>query len=399
METRHITSMEELPEAAAALKLGGLVAVPTETVYGLCANGMDSEAVAALYEVKGRPEVKPLSLMIAGPAEIEKYARDIPPAAYTLAARFWPGPLTLVLPAKSTVPSIVRAGGDTIGLRCPAHKMTLALLDRLRLPLAGPSANPSGKPSPKTAEEVLAYFDGKIDAVVDGGECGIGRESTILDLTVRPFRILREGALSREEIENALLSQLRLIGVTGGTGSGKTTVMRTLCRKGVLGLDCDVIYHELLESSEEMLDAIHERFPACFREGKLDRKMLGTIVFAVPEALADLNAIAHKFVHEEVHRRLRSYVWEGGSVAVIDAIALFESGLAEECVFTVGITAPREKRLRRIMEREGISEDYALSRIEAQPEDAYYEARCDYLLVNDGTMEELEEKCKNLFGI
>lgn len=399
METRRITSPEELPEAAAALKLGGLVAVPTETVYGLCANGLDSEAVAALYEIKGRPEVKPLSLMIAGPAEMEKYARDIPPAAFALAARFWPGPLTLVLPAKTVVPSIVRAGGDTVGLRCPAHKMTLALLDRLRLPLAGPSANPSGMPSPRTAGEVLSYFDGKIDAVVDGGECGIGRESTILDLSVRPFRILRQGALSREEIENALLSQVRLIGVTGGTGCGKTTVMRTLCANGVLGLDCDVIYHELLENSAEMLSAIEHRFPSCFRDGKLDRKKLGTIVFAVPEALKDLNAIAHRFVHEEVHRRLREYVWQGGTVAVIDAIALFESGLSEECVFTVGVTAPKEIRLRRIMAREGISEDYALSRIEAQPADAYYEARCDYLLVNDGTVEELEQKCKNLFGI
>ena len=399
MDTRRITSMEQLPEAAAALKLGGLVAVPTETVYGLCANGLDSEAVAALYEIKGRPEVKPLSLMVAGPGEIEKYAKDIPPAAFALAARVWPGPLTLVLPAMSSVPSIVRAGGDTVGLRCPAHPMTLALLDRLRLPLAGPSANPSGKPSPKTAEEVLSYFDGKIDAVVDGGACGIGRESTILDLTVRPFRILRQGALSREDIENALLRQVRLIGVTGGTGSGKTTVMQALCEKGVLGLDCDVIYHELLESSEEMLAAIRERFPACFMDGKLDRKKLGTIVFAVPEALADLNAIAHKFVREEVHRRLREYVWQGGSVAVIDAIALFESGLADECVFTVGVTAPRETRLARIMAREGISEDYALSRIEAQPDDAYYESRCDYLLVNDGTMEDLVDKCKNLFGI
>ena len=156
--------------------------------------------------------------MVAGPAEIEKYAEHIPPAAFILAARFWPGPLTLVLEAKKdVVPSIVRAGKDTVGLRCPAHPLTLSLLERARLPLAGPSANPSGAPSPTTAQQVLAYFDGQIEGVIDGGECTLSRESTILDLTQKPFKILREGALAKEEIENALLSGVRLIGDRPGS--------------------------------------------------------------------------------------------------------------------------------------------------------------------------------------
>ena len=176
------------------------------------------------------------------------WAEHIPPAAFILAARFWPGPLTLVLEArKDVVPSIVRAGKDTVGLRCPAHPLTLSLLERARLPLAGPSANPSGAPSPTTAQQVLAYFDGQIEGVIDGGECTLSRESTILDLTQKPFKILREGALAKEEIENALLSGVRLIGVTGGSGSGKTTVTQFLAAQGVLALDCDKIYHELLE--------------------------------------------------------------------------------------------------------------------------------------------------------
>ncbi len=399
METRMIRSPEELPTAAAAVNLGGLVAVPTETVYGLCVNGLDAEAVAALYEVKGRPEIKPLSLMIAGPSEIRKYARDIPPAAYTLAARFWPGPLTLVLPAKSAVPSIVRAGKDTVGLRCPDHPLTLALLERLRLPLAGPSANPSGLPSAKSAEEVLAYFDGRIDAVVDGGPCGIGKESTVLDLSAKPFRILRQGALSQEDIHAALYAGIRLIGVTGGTGSGKTTVTRFLGENGFLVLDCDAIYHELLADCVPMLSEMRDRFPDAFSSGALDRKKLGAIVFADAAALADLNAITHRYVRREVHRRLDEFAWNGGSAAVIDAIGLFESGLAEECAVTVGVTAPRELRLRRIMAREGIREDYALSRIEAQNDDAFFEERCDYLLRNDGTLDDLLGKCKKLFGI
>ena len=269
METRVYTEENDIPVAAASLRLGGLVAVPTETVYGLCANGLDAEAVAHLYEVKGRPEVKPLSLMVAGPAEIEKYAEHIPPAAFILAARFWPGPLTLVLEAKKdVVPSIVRAGKDTVGLRCPAHPLTLSLLERARLPLAGPSANPSGAPSPTTAQQVLAYFDGQIEGVIDGGECTLSRESTILDLTQKPFKILREGALAKEEIENALLSGVRLIGVTGGSGSGKTTVTQFLAAQGVLALDCDKIYHELLETNADMLAEIEARFPAVFKNGK-----------------------------------------------------------------------------------------------------------------------------------
>ena len=153
METRVYTEENDIPVAAASLRLGGLVAVPTETVYGLCANGLDAEAVAHLYEVKGRPEVKPLSLMVAGPAEIEKYAEHIPPAAFILAARFWPGPLTLVLEAKKdVVPSIVRAGKDTVGLRCPAHPLSSApgcLLPGLRRTLRVlPALRPRSRCSP-----------------------------------------------------------------------------------------------------------------------------------------------------------------------------------------------------------------------------------------------------------
>ena len=119
----------------------------------------------------------------------------------------------------------------------------------------------------------------------------------------------------------------------------------------MLALDCDKIYHELLETNVDMLAEIEARFPAVFKNGKLDRKMLGAIVFAVPEALRDLNAITHRYVREDIYRRLREYVWQGGTVAVVDAIALFESGISEDCVFTVGVTAPDDERCARIMAR------------------------------------------------
>ena len=241
MDTLIISDEKSLPLAAGILRGGGLTAVPTETVYGLCANGLDAGAVSALYEVKGRPEIKPLSLMIPGPEDMDKYARDIPDAARTLAERFWPGPLTIILPAVESIPSVTLAGGKTVGLRCPDHPLTLALLRLTGFPLAGPSANPSGQPSPKTAAQVLSYFDGKIGAVVDGGPCGIGKESTILDMT------------AEEALDDALVENMTVYGLSGGSGSGKTTVLEYLTQRGALGLDCDAIYHELLEKDEDML--------------------------------------------------------------------------------------------------------------------------------------------------
>ena len=172
------------------------------------------------------------------------------------------------------------AGGDTVGLRCPDHPLTLALLRSCGLPLAAPSANPSGEPSPKTAEQVLAYFDGKIDAVIDGGPCGVGRESTLIDLSRAPYRILREGALPESEIADALADEMTVIGMTGPSGCGKTTALRELEKLGALALDCDAVYHELLESDADLIKALDSAFPGTVRDGGLDRGALGRIVFA-----------------------------------------------------------------------------------------------------------------------
>lgn len=195
---------EEAPRAAELLAGGKLVAVPTETVYGLAADATQAEAVRENYEAKGRPETKPLNVLVDGMAMVETVCREIPREAYRLAGAFWPGPLTMILKGKGTLPSIVPAGGDTQGVRCPDHPVTLAIIRALGRPLACPSANLSGRASPRSAEDVLAQLSGRIDAVVDGGRCTVGVESTILDLTVIPFRILRQGGLSREEIEAVL---------------------------------------------------------------------------------------------------------------------------------------------------------------------------------------------------
>jgi len=194
----------DMSYAADILKNGGLVAVPTETVYGLAGNGLDAEAVAKIYEVKGRPAIKPLSLLVPDLEVAATVCMDIPERARLLAEAFWPGPLTIVLPRRDTVPDIVTAGGDTIGVRCPDHQKTLELLRLAGVPAAAPSANISDMPSPKSAQDVLEYFDGKIECLIDGGVCVLGVESTIVSLINEPYKILRQGALSEDDIKRVL---------------------------------------------------------------------------------------------------------------------------------------------------------------------------------------------------
>ena len=383
MKTEIISKQTELRAAAALLQAGRLVAVPTETVYGLAGNGLDETAVEQIYEVKGRPAVKPLSLMVPDESAMERYCEAVPPQAHALARRFWPGPLTIVLKAKDLVPEIVRAGGETVGLRCPDHPMTLELLRLARVPFAAPSANPSGEESPKTARQVEKYFDGKIAAIVDGGPCGLGKESTLIEMSHSPYRILRQGALPREEIADALAESMCIVGVTGGTGCGKTTALKALAQRGALVLDCDAIYHELLETDKGLLDEIEAAFPGTVQEGQLRRKQLGAIVFRDEAALGRLNAITHRHIAQEVQRRLREHAMAGGTLAAIDAIELFSSGMAERCDFTIGVVADEEIRAARIMARDGIDRDYALLRIRAQRPDSYFREHCGVILENN----------------
>lgn len=186
--------------AADIICRGGLVAIPTETVYGLGANGLDEQAVIKIFEAKGRPQDNPLILHVAEPAEIEKFCHDIPQAAYDLAEKFWPGPLTMVLPARDIVPRRTTAGLDTVAVRCPDNAVTREIIRLSGVPIAAPSANLSGKPSTTTAQHVLNDHNGKIDAIVDGGACRVGVESTIVDLTEARPRLLRPGGITPEQL-------------------------------------------------------------------------------------------------------------------------------------------------------------------------------------------------------
>jgi len=399
----------------------------------------------------------------------------------------------MVLPVKDCIPKSTTSGLDTVAVRCPKTAVTRALIAQAGVPIAAPSANISGKPSTTTAAHVLHDYgtEGKIDAIIDGGPCEVGVESTIVDLTGARPRLLRPGGVTPEElsallgeleIDKAVLGQIAndtvvrapgmkykhyapraevyiitgtseaaatyvrrhftqgdavlcfeeelplyegcnptaygknrrckkpfggsvlgtarlgspgnqddlrslsggrrrrlcgqqpsekgccfplrqrggrsmtVIGITGGTGSGKTTLLDAVKAQGGLCIDCDALYHELLDTDEVLLSQLSAEFPAAFDNGVLNRKSLGNLVFADKAALAALNEITHRVVCREVRKIISK---TKRTLVAIEAIALCESGLNELCDVTVAVTAPEEIRIGRLMERDGISRDYA----------------------------------------
>ena len=504
---------DKISAAAKILREGGLVGIPTETVYGLGADGTNPDAVRRIFEVKGRPQDNPLILHVTGAQWLPRYCVDIPPVAYTLTRKFWPGPLTLILKRQSTVPNETTAGLNTVGVRCPNHPVTLAIIREAGLAIAAPSANTSGRPSCTSAQDVMEDVGGRVDMVIDGGSCAVGVESTVLDLTREPPRLLRPGGLPVEDIERlighvdvdrAVVASLRpeerpgapgmkyrhyapkapvtvvtgspmssareiaeragpnsgvicfdeyahlfshltvhplgpcsdkqiqaqrvfealrsfdssgveeifaqcpdnrglglaignrlkkaagfhiinadsqriILGVTGGTGAGKSSALQAVRELGGSIIDCDAVYHQVLDENEDFKNAINVRFPGVFTaEGKLNRKKLGQEVFAKRDLLDQLNAIVCRFLLPE----LEALVEAADGLCALDAINLFESGLDRLCDRTVAVTAPTELRVKRIMARDHITEQYARLRIGAQKQDEYYRSKCDCELNN-----------------
>ena len=507
---------ESIAQAADILRRGGLLAIPTETVYGLGANGLDENAVLHIFEAKGRPQDNPLILHIPDVSWLTRYCEDVPETAYRLAERFWPGPLTMILKKKPCVPLRTTGGLETVGMRCPDHAVTRAIIEKAGVPVAAPSANTSGRPSCTTAEHVREDMWGKIDGIVDGGPCEVGVESTIIDLTVTPPQLLRPGGLPLESLIDALgevtvdkavtqkmndgekprapgmkyrhyapkapvtvvtggakasaryllthasedagvicfdefvplfaghivhplgasgnkraqaqhvFDALRtfdetnvgeiwaqcpdskglglaignrlkkaagfhvedaddgkiVIGITGGTGAGKTSLLRALQKQDACVLDCDRIYHEMLGSDESLRAALRKAFGgAIFRaDGSVDVHAIGLIVFHDKEKLSELDAIVRAHVPRECACRMAA---SDKQLIGLDAIKLIECGLGAICDATVAVTAPEEVRVKRIMARDSITEEYARSRIAAQKDADYFRAQCDYEFVND----------------
>ena len=210
MKTRVLQVDPEHPspdawdEAAHVLSQGGLVAFATETVYGLGAVATNESAVARIFEAKGRPSVNPLIVHVDGIGQARQCTATWSETAQLLAEHFWPGPLTMVLPRSALIPHIVTAGRETVGLRVPATTIAHGLIERVGQPLAAPSANRSNRVSPTCGEHVLADLDGRIDLILDSGPTTVGLESTVLDLTRSPLRILRPGPIGPRELEQCL---------------------------------------------------------------------------------------------------------------------------------------------------------------------------------------------------
>ena len=206
METKLMAAdmPQAIAEAAKLLREGQLVALPTETVYGLGANGLDENAVAKIFEAKGRPQDNPLILHIADAEQMEDICHSIPKEAFLLAEKFWPGPLTMVLPAKTCVPKRTTGGLSTVAVRCPDHAATREIIRLAGVPIAAPSANISGKPSTTTARHVWDDHNGKLPLIIDGGPCRVGVESTIVDLTDSRPRLLRPGGVTPEQLQEVL---------------------------------------------------------------------------------------------------------------------------------------------------------------------------------------------------
>ena len=208
-------------KAAEIIRGGGLLGIPTETVYGLGADGLNPAAVKDIFRAKGRPQDNPLILHIWSAGWLERYCEDVPETAYRLAEKFWPGPLTMIFRRKPAVPDAVTAGLDTVGMRCPAHPLCRQVIRLAGTPIAAPSGNTSGRPSPTTARHMLEDMEGKIPAILDGGPCVVGVESTILDLTVIPPRLLRPGGVTLEQLREALGEVAVDSAVTCSLGEGE----------------------------------------------------------------------------------------------------------------------------------------------------------------------------------
>jgi L-threonylcarbamoyladenylate synthase len=193
-------NMDKLDQAASIIKDGGLVAFPTETVYGLGANALDSDAVSRIFQAKGRPSDNPLIVHIADKEDVDKLAKEKPGCTDALISAFWPGPLTLIFKKRPFIPERVTAGLDTVAIRMPSHPVALALIKAAGKPIAAPSANRSGKPSPTLASHVIEDLSGRIEAIVDAGSASVGLESTVLDITTDPPMILRPGGITPDQL-------------------------------------------------------------------------------------------------------------------------------------------------------------------------------------------------------
>ena len=505
MDTRYLQpNPEGIDEAAHLLSAGELVAIPTETVYGLAADAMNSEAVSSIFVAKGRPSDNPLIVHIADFGDWEPLVTHITDEARKLAEAYWPGPLTIILPASQRVPKVVTGGLSTVAVRFPAHPVAQAVILRSGCPLAAPSANRSGSPSPTNAQRVAEDMDGRIAAILDGGDCSFGVESTVIDMCHTPPRLLRPGGITPEmleevvgpiEIDSAVthaleigavaaspgmkykhyapaaeitivkgnatafadfvngrkadgvgalcfdedtallhvpsvtygsredaltqaqqlfdaLRQLdemgirtvyaaspiptgvglavynrllraaafrvecaiRVVGLTGPTGAGKTTVTDVWRNMGAYIIDTDQLARRITEPHSPCLDELVKVFSSAIllENGALSRSELAKRAFSSPEDTAKLNAITHPAIVALAQQEIEKAAELGYPIAVIDAPLLYEANADALCDAVVAVIADADIRKQRIMARDDLTVEQANLRMAAQQPDNFY---------------------------
>lgn len=528
METLILNPLSnaDIKKAGEILRKAGLVAIPTETVYGLAANALDEVAVEKIYKAKGRPSDNPLIVHISKIEDMEELVTKTPEKAKALAEKFWPGPLTIILPKSSKIPSKTSGGLDTVAVRIPNNKTALSIINESGVPIAAPSSNLSGRPSPTCFEHVFEDMDGRIDAIVKGEECEVGLESTVITLTTDIPKILRPGRISHEEIEKvigkteidkAVLTQLEqgtavsspgmkykhyspkakitisklsfkdyknifetdktatalcfenqdvnakkvtygkkydsinqakelfsalhrldeqgfdnvyatcpqshevglavynrliraagfrviepdvhIIGLTGTTGSGKSTVAKELAKNGAYIIDCDKVTKDPSTYTKTCLKNLQNAFGSdILIDKQLDRRLLAKRAFESKEKTKLLNEITLPVITEKIDSIIESYKNKGAKIIVLDAPTLFEANADEFCTDIIVVNAPVELRLERIIKRDNLTNEQAIQRINAQKAVEFYTKRADWLIdtENGVDIEKIKEIVKSL---
>lgn len=517
METKILSTSEyDIALAGEIIAKGGLVAFPTETVYGLGADALNENAVKSIYAAKGRPSDNPLIVHICEKEDIVPLVKEVTPKARALMDVFFPGPLTIILPKSDRVGNVVSGGLDTVAVRMPQNDIARRLIRASGCPVAAPSANTSGLPSPTRAKYVIEDMNGKIDAIIDGGDCEFGVESTVITLAGDVPTILRPGAVTKEMIESVIgktevaravlegmkndevaaspgmkykhyapkaqvvivdaekeayenfvnsrgnafalcfegdnvtvdkvtygrenddLSQARelfdalrqldemgakkvyariphttgvgmavynrliraaafkiidlrkpfFIGLTGPTGAGKGYVSSRLAEMGFNILDADKYVKKIYNNNPGILNRLAAEFGNdIIINGELDRKKLAQIAFSSKENTKRLNSIVHPEVISLCER-------DAKPLAVLDAPQLFEAGAADKCYKIICVIADYETRLRRITERDKITQEQAFSRMNAQFDESYYINNSDFVIYNNG--EDIDSQIKKI---
>ncbi len=526
----YVPSKKNIAHVARLLREGEVAAIPTETVYGLAADAWNDAAVRRIFEIKGRPQDNPLIVHISHISQMTQFVMSVSPLAKALAKRFWPGPLTIVQRKSDRFCTCVTAGLDTVAIRMPSHPVARAIISASGTALAAPSANLSGKPSPTTVQHVYEDLNGKVRAIVDGGKCEVGVESTVVAVDADSITVLRPGGITVEQLKEVcpnvkiakgvlehlderervlspgmkykhyapktpvvildgdltqfseyvekqsrlgrvgamvfdgetgslavpcvsygvkedglseaagLFRALRaadelgvsrvyarmpakdgvgfavynrllraaafhvvdldaphkpfVVGLTGQTGAGKSTVSAYFAKAHYVVIDCDRLARTAVEKGAPALAAIAEEFGSqvLHSDGSLNRAALGRLVFSDKQALKRLNEIELPYIVELIQAKLSLAAEEGARFVLLDAPTLFESGADRLCDTVVCVTAEESVRLARIKARDGITDEDAKNRLNAQQPEEFYLQKSAYRIVNNGSEEALRQE-------